>query len=390
MCNDRVLRQQPVVLIFLVMCLLGSRFACAAAPTVTVVKLPEGCLVPDAVMDAKGVLHLVFGYNHDALYCQSPNNGVSFSKPIKLNGPEGVTTTMGERGPKVALGKEGAIHVCWADRWSPGTHVYARYTRSLDGGKTFDPPKAMSDIWGFDGLTMTADTTGNVLAFWHINDERKPSEQQATWLYMTRSTDNGVTFGKGESLQILGHNGLACSMCQMRACITATGKVCLAFRSASEDIRDMYVLTSAAKENKFTAVRVNTDAWKIPTCPMCGPELTLTPNGRLLCAFMTSHKVYWALAEAKVAAFTQHVATPANEKDEIYPSAFANRKDDILFLWQVGPMSVESTAVVKWARYSADGKATGEQGTVGTSFSGTKATAIVGTDDNFYILTTAK
>jgi hypothetical protein len=53
-------------------------------------------------------------------------------------------------------------------------------------------------------------------------------------------------------------------------------------------------------------------------------------------------------------------------------------------------MSTSGTAQVKWALYGKDGSLTGPQGIAGTSFSGTKATAFVGTDDNFYLVTTAK
>ena len=384
---------------FQLLCLLSLAFiillvatSCAqAAPaTVKVITLREGCLAPDVAVDANGVLHVVVGLKNDAYYLRSTDNGATFSRPVKLNNEIGVTTAMGERGPKIALGKDGAIFVCWADRWSPGVKVYARLTRSLDGGKTFNPPIAMSDVSGFDGLTLTADTTGNVLSFWHINDARKPLEKQATWLYMTRSTDNGLTFSKSERLYITGHNGLACSMCMMRARMTTDGRACLVFRSATGDVRDFYVLTGKVAENDFTAVRVNTDNWKIDYCPMCGPELTLAPDGRAYCAFMTSHKVYWAVSNANITTFNLHVGTRANENDEIYPTAIANRQGDVLFLWQVGPMSVSGTAVVKWERYTTDGKTTGERGTVGTSFSGTKATAFVGADGNFYIVTTAK
>ena len=88
--------------------------------------------------------------------------------------------------------------------------------------------------------------------------------------------------------------------------------------------------------------------------------------------------------------FKLHVATPANEEDEIYPSVVANRKGEVLFLWQVGPMSVTGRATVKWAIYRQDGTFIGQQGTVGVSTAGTKATAFVGTDDSFFIVTTAK
>ena len=123
---------------------------------------------------------------------------------------------------------------------------------------------------------------------------------------------------------------------------------------------------------------------------MCGPEFTFDPYGRALCAFMTSNKVYWAVSDYPITGFRQHVATPANETDEIFPTVVANRRGETLFLWQVGPMSTSGTAVVKWARYNFAGTPSGQQGVIGTSFSGTKATAVVGNDDNFYVVTTAQ
>jgi hypothetical protein len=236
---------------------------------------------------------------------------------------------------------------------------------------------------------MTADGAGNVIAFWHVMQPLQEQIPSATWLYLARSADRGATFKANEPVMITNLPGLACSMCMMRARAAADGKVYLAFRSAAENIRDFYVLQGAMTEGSFTAVRVNQDNWKIDYCPMCGPELTFTPTGRALCAFMTKQKVYWAISDPAVKSFTLHAPTPANEKDEIYPMAVANRKGEVLFVWQVGPMSTESTAAVKWALYHADGTFTGRKGEVGVSFSGTKATAFVSTDDAFYIMTTA-
>jgi len=358
---------------------------------VNVIPAPDNCLAPDVAVDRDGVVHLVYGLAHDAFYMQSRDNGKSFSRPVKLNGNLGVTTTMGERGPKIALGKDGSIHVLWADQWSPGVQTYLRYSRSLDGGKTFETPKRIYDRPGCDGATIAADAAGHVMAFWHIMDTEKPPVPQATWLYFTSSNDNGATFSASERMKILHDlNGIACSMCAMRARFGPDGQVNLVFRNAQENIRDTYILKGSATENNFTAIRVNVDNWKIATCPMNGPELTVDPAGRMLCAFMSEHKVYWAIANKTMTQYALHVATPDNEQNEIYSSAYANRAGKVLFLWQVGPMSVSSTAVVKWALYTLDGKFTGEKGIIGTTFSGTRATAFVGTDDQFYIVTTAK
>lgn len=373
--------------------LLGLLLAGLAvfAATVTVVPAPANALAPDVVVDRNGTVHMVYGLGHDAFYIQSTDNGKTFSRPVKLNTTLQVTTSMGERGPKICVPSDGVIHVIWPDMWSPGVKTYARYVNSTDGGKTFSEPKLVADVPAPDGLTMSADKDGNVLVFWHVMADPKPVEKAATWLYMARSTDHGATFQAPEKLKIDTLQGIACSMCMMRARIGADGYVYLAVRNAEGDVRDFWMLKSPKAENNFTAVRVNTDNWVLQVCPMCGPELTFSPTGRALVAFMSRNKVYWAISDDKRAKFDLHVATPGNEANEIYPSAWCNRAGDVLFAWQVGPMSVNSTAVVKYALYKADGTLQSAQATaVGTSFSGTKATAFVGKDDNFYLVTTAR
>ena len=237
---------------------------------------------------------------------------------------------------------------------------------------------------------MAVTPKGEVLAFWHVMQGPKPDVPEATWLYMARSTDHGATFGPSEPMKVSNYEPLACSMCMMRARAADDGTVYVAFRGASKNIRDFWVLKGTVTSNEYTATRVNEDNWEIPTCPMCGPELTFTPDGRLLCGFMSKHKAYWSVSDAAGSKFGVHAATPENANDEIYPAAVMNKAGNVLLVWQVGPMSTKSTAVVHWALYAADGKPTGRQAVLGTSFSGTKPTAFVGTDDNFYVVTTAK
>lgn len=402
---DHKVRSAWIVIVLFVVALVNgapARAAKDAVPDVRVVHLPEGALVPDVAMDGGGVLHMVYGLGDNAWYVCSADNGRTFSPPVRVNTEGKVTLKMGERGPKMAVSRassprvEGGtpsaretIHVVWADQWSPGVKVYPRYSRSLDGGKTFEPPRALASLFGIDGLTVAADGEGNVVAFFHqVTAGQQLAVPEAHRLYLARSTDNGATFGPEQRMKIAGMDDLACSMCMMRARITADGNVCLVLRVANDNIRDFFLLRSPKQENTFAPLRINEDRWELKKCPMCGPELTLDPEGRMLCAFMSRHRVYWsALDEGR---FTLHVATPANENDEIYPAAFGDGKGHVLMVWQVGPMAVGRTATVKWALYNNDGAFAGKQGTIGVSASGTKATAFPGTDGAFYIVTTAK
>ena len=72
-----------------------------------VLPLPEGALVPDVMMDGAGVLHMVYGLGDDAWYVRSADNGRTFSLPVRVNTEGKVTLKMGERGPKLALGRVG-------------------------------------------------------------------------------------------------------------------------------------------------------------------------------------------------------------------------------------------------------------------------------------------
>ena len=158
----------------------------AAKPSVNLVQAPAGCLVPDVVMDAKGVLHMVYGLEHHAYYVQSADNGATFTPPVKVNSSGTVETKMGERGPKLAVGSDGGVHVVWVDEWAPGVKTFVRYSRSLDGGKSFEVLNTLSAMPGVDGVTLTVDGKGDVLAFWHVMTDPKPDVKAATWLH-TRS-----------------------------------------------------------------------------------------------------------------------------------------------------------------------------------------------------------
>lgn len=389
MCNKRIAFPIVIPIVAAILCAIPARGVSGAETPVKVVQTPAGSFVPDVAVDGKGVLHVVYALDRNAYYVRSTDNGATFSKPSRVNSEGSVEFRMGERGPKLAVGSDGTVHVVWADFWAPGVQTHVRYARSRDDGKTFAPPTKVSTTNGIDGVTLAADGSGDVLVFWHVAKPPQQEIPQATWLHVSRSGDNGATFGPEGRVEIANHSGLACSMCMMRARIGADGEVLLIFRSAEKNVRDFYLLKGPKRDNKLTAVRVNTDNWELKTCPMCGPELTLGPDGRLLCAFMSRHKVYWSLADRRAAGFQLHVPTPAAENDEIYPTAVANRRGEVLFVWQVGPMSTTGKATVKWAVYSLDGKFTGRQGILGTTTSGTKATAFVGQDDNFYVVTQA-
>jgi hypothetical protein len=182
---------------------------------------------------------MVYGTtDKNAFYKQSKDDGMSWSTAIKLNegpGPTAgmVTTTMGERGPKISVSPDGSIHVIWMDLWAAGVNTYARAVHSLDDGNTFSAPVAASDQYGIDGVNLAAAGDGNVFAFWHWISPGSPipNATSATWLRYALSEDNGASFKPSVQVEIDGGmEPIACSMCMTSTSVTADGIVNLAFR----------------------------------------------------------------------------------------------------------------------------------------------------------------
>src|SRR5258706_5630446 len=109
-----------------------------ALANVKVIRTPHGGQVPDVVVDARGTLHMTYGQGQpgNGYYVQSRDAGKTFTDPVQLNREDDTVTCGHERGPKLALGKDGVIHAVWLGYYKKGGG--AKYTRSTDGGKTFE------------------------------------------------------------------------------------------------------------------------------------------------------------------------------------------------------------------------------------------------------------
>src|SRR5437899_12914460 len=88
----------------------------AAAPSVALVRTPDGGIQPQAAVDAQGVVHLIYykgdSGGGDIFYVrQAPGQG-TFSNPIQVNSQPGSAMAVGTiRGAQLAVGKNGRADV---------------------------------------------------------------------------------------------------------------------------------------------------------------------------------------------------------------------------------------------------------------------------------------
>jgi hypothetical protein len=345
---------------------------------VTTLRVPNEGQNPELAIDARGILHLVYGRGNDAWYTQSANRGRTWREPVKINSHPAIVTVGGERGPRLALGKEGTIHVAWTGNYKQDGGVW--YTRSVDGGLSFAAERNLLDTKiGTDGVSLAVGTDGRVWVFWL--DGRLPKDEQSPTsepIFMSRSKDDGVTFSANEQVKH-NHPGRACACCRLESRAADDGMLYIAFRSGYHNIRDFYWLKGRQDANDFQATRISEDNWELEGCPMSGPSLALDKNGQVLAAWMSRKHAYWTITKKKENTFLPRITTPEDAGNQNHPTIVTNRKGEVLLLWQ-------QNADVFWARYDETGRLKGQSVQAGTLNTRSKATAFAGHDNRFYVI----
>ncbi|HYO75374.1 MAG TPA: sialidase family protein [Thermoanaerobaculia bacterium] len=150
------------------------------------------------------VLHLLRTCG-DGTYCsqRSTDGGVTFEAPVRIAS----SATFLSNAVDVSSGPHrGNVYVAWIasitgpqlSRSWVGT-VY--FSRSTDGGRSWEAPRALTPVNGSTGVfqTLACDPlTGNLVVTWL--DRREHPGTTKFRLYSTRSTDGGATFGEQKPL----------------------------------------------------------------------------------------------------------------------------------------------------------------------------------------------
>ena len=176
-----------------------------ATPKVSLIRLPMHGKQPQVVTDAKGVGHIVFLSGKERstdVFYMTRSNG-KFSKPMKVNAIAGSAVAMGTiRGPHIALGKYGRVHIAWngsqAGGGAPHHGSPMFYTRMHIGGSGFEKERnLMTWTTALDGGgSVAADGKGNVYVVWHAAPKNSPKGENVRGVFVATSTDGGKTWEK--------------------------------------------------------------------------------------------------------------------------------------------------------------------------------------------------
>jgi len=338
-----------------------------AATEVSLRRVPDGGIQPQAAQDAKGVLHLIYFKGEpakgDIFYVRSADNAATFSKPLQVSQGASAIAMGNIRGAHLALGKNGRAHVAWMGSSSsnlkgPNNEAPMLYSRLNDAGTAFEPQRNLIAVnYGLDGGgTVAADAQGNVYVFWHGKGAPTVSGEENRKVWVARSTDDGKTFAP-ETAAFTEATGV-CGCCGMSASADKAGNVYALYRAAAEKVnRDMYLLSSKDKGASFSDTKV--DEWKLNACPMSSSIFAESPTG-MKSAWENNGQVYFAGigADMKPGAPIQ---APGNGTGRKHPALASNASGETLLVWTEG-MGWDRGGKLAWQIFGKDGRATADKG----------------------------
>jgi hypothetical protein len=365
----------------------------ADAPRVTVVKTPQGGIQPQALMDGRGTLHLLYFKGDsaagDLFYVRREAGQQAFTDPVRVNSQPGSAIAVGTiRGGQLALGKNGRVHVAWngsgkALPKNPAGHNPMLYARLDDAGRAFEAQRNLmqdSDVLDGGG-TIAADAAGNVYVAWHALKSDSPRGASNRQIWLVHSTDEGKTFG-AETVANPQPTG-ACGCCGMRAFVDSKGTARLFYRAATQDIhRDMVLLTATDAGQRFNGIVL--DRLTTSICPMSSEAFAEGPGG-VFAAWDNDGQVYFARLTPGSANAGKPVAAPGDGQKRKHPALAVNPRGEVLLVWTEGT-GWERGGALAWQVYDKAGQPTAKRGRLAGAIPVWGLPAVVaGTDGSFTI-----
>lgn len=339
---------------------------------VTLVRTPDNGIQPQAAVDQRGTVHLIY-YKGDAgagdiFYVHRKVSENEFSAPIRVNSQTGSAIAAGSiRGPQLAVGKSGRVHVAWDGMGKGATPAKFEgkevtpllYTRINDAGTAFEPERnVITFAYGLDGgSSVAADPFGNVYIAWHGRAPGAEEGEAGRALFVARSTDDGKTFAP-ETPATSKRLG-ACACCGMRAFADQQGAVYILYRAATEKTERGETLLVAPQPGADFQVAF-ADPWKATTCPMSSATLTQAKVGAMG-AWETGKEVFFARINCKTMEVTKPTSPSGTGTNRKHPVAVSNSKGETLFAWTEGTGWAKGGSLA-WQIFDAENKIESEKG----------------------------
>ena len=235
--------------------------------------------------------------------------------------------------PAVAVDQDGNIYVAWNDRRDGRYNIY--FTKSADGGATFDPNIKLNDSSRGKRKypSIAVDPRGNIYIAWH--DERNGNRD----IYLAKSTDGGMTFGPNTRVDDTGASASAQSVPSLSIAVDMNENVYLAWYDNRNGNNDIYFAKSADGGATFgESARV--DDTGAASSVQAKPSIALDANGDIYAIWHDkrngSFDIYFAKSADGGVTFGPNVRvddTGTLYRDQFDPRIVVDKNGDIYAVW---------------------------------------------------------
>lgn len=285
----------------------------------------------------------------------SGDSGKTWSAPARVQSEPEPVAADGESRPKLAFGPQGELYIAYTRPLAKPYTGEIRFVRSLDGGKTFQPPltvHANRDVITHRFESIVVDRSGRIYIAWidkrdMVAAAARKEKYAGAALYYAVSEDGGASF-RGD-FKLADHT---CECCRIALALNPDGQPVALWRHVFEpNVRD-HALAELTPSGKAAAPsRATFDHWRIDACPHHGPSLAYAADG-------TRHQTWFNVKEGEGGVFYASAA-PGGEPGtpvrlggaQAAHAEVAVQGRDVVLAWK--EFDGRSTAV--FARLSNDG-----------------------------------
>lgn len=249
-----------------------------------VVRFPHAADLWDATASSDGRVHVVYSVKSkgqaargasDLFYVATMDaHRDEWTPPRPVPTGDWPATVGGERKAFLAVLPDGALVVSWPSGGKIGA------VRSTDGGVSWSAvtPRDPQAAGHADTMTMSDGRTGSIAVAW--NDTGvigRGDDDLAAPLHVAFSGDGGKTFAPafGINDDLPG----ACVCCTPDVAFDDSGRLWVAYRTSTGNVKEICVARVDADGTVSGAVASHDD-WHLKGCPMNGPELAVSGDGR--------------------------------------------------------------------------------------------------------------
>lgn len=256
-----------------------------------------------ATFSKTGKLWIAWVQNEHVFVQASEDKGATFSEPVMVNVVAEPVIAHDEYRPKIKLDKQENIYLTWTRSLEKRHTGHIRFSRSLDGGRTFSEPVTINDNLDeishrFDDLAV-GDNGEIFIAWLDARDKIKATSAGenylGTALYYAWSDNQGDSF-KANKLAA----PHTCECCRLGIAIDNDNLPLLVWRHVFPGgIRDHAVQKFIDWNQPGEIGRLSKENWKIDACPHHGPALAVAETGAY-------HAVWFSGEESQPGLFYAH------------------------------------------------------------------------------------